>query len=98
MPDLDLDTASGPTRVYELMHDAAHLLLNFGDVGRFDIDRARHVRVVDARVTGQWELPVIGHVEAPTAVLIRPDGHVAWAQGSGGTLDEALALWCGATV
>jgi 3-(3-hydroxy-phenyl)propionate hydroxylase len=98
MPDLDLDTASGPTRVYELMHDAAHLLLNFGGAGRFDVDRGRHVRVVDARVTGRWELPVIGDVEAPTAVLIRPDGHVAWVQGSGGTLDEALALWCGATV
>jgi 3-(3-hydroxy-phenyl)propionate hydroxylase len=97
MPDLDLDTASGPTRVYELMHDAAHLLLNFGGAGRFDVDRGRHVRVVDARVTGRWELPVIGDVEAPTAVLIRPDGHVAWVQGSGGTLDEALALWCGAT-
>jgi 2-polyprenyl-6-methoxyphenol hydroxylase-like FAD-dependent oxidoreductase len=99
MPDLDLDTAAGPTRVYTLLHDARPLLLNLGEPGRFDIapweDR---VRTIDARHEGPWELPVIGAVNAPMAVLIRPDGHVAWAGNDveDPSLYEALATWFGA--
>ncbi|MDB4943280.1 MAG: yhjG2 [Labilithrix sp.] len=33
---------------------------------------------------------------APAAVLIRPDGHVAWvAEGTDDGLREALTTWCG---
>ena len=96
MPDLDLETASGSTRVYALMHDARHVLLNFAAPGRLDAGSSRdRVRVVDARAVGAWELPVIGVIDAPTAVLIRPDGHVGWVEGSGGALGDALARWCG---
>jgi 3-(3-hydroxy-phenyl)propionate hydroxylase len=44
-----------------------------------------------------WELPVLGAVAAPTAVLIRPDGHVAWAGGGAddGGLRDALTTWFG---
>ena len=36
------------------------------------------VQLVEAESAGTWELPVLGAVTAPAAVLIRPDGYVAW--------------------
>jgi 3-(3-hydroxy-phenyl)propionate hydroxylase len=97
MPDLDLDTAAGPTRVYALLHEAQHLVLNFSAPGRLDASRSDdRARVVDARAVGAWKLPVIGVVDAPSALLIRPDGHVAWMEGfSESSLSDALARWCG---
>src|SRR5581483_5125407 len=80
MPDLDVVTADGPARVFDLLHDARPVLLNLGAPGGFDIAPwAGRVKLVDATYTGEWELPVIGKVAAPPAVLVRPDGHVAWA-------------------
>ncbi|HUF15759.1 MAG TPA: FAD-dependent monooxygenase [Acidimicrobiia bacterium] len=98
MPDLDLDTANGPTRVFTLLHDARPVLLDLGEPGGFDISPwANRVRQVDARHNGVWELPVIGEVAAPPAVLIRPDGHVAWAGDlTDPGLPRALATWFGA--
>jgi 2-polyprenyl-6-methoxyphenol hydroxylase-like FAD-dependent oxidoreductase len=97
MPDLDLVTATGPRRVFTLLHDARAVLLNLGEPGALDIAPwADRVERVDARYAGVWELPVLGAVAAPTAVLIRPDGHVAWA--GGGTdrgLRDALTTWFG---
>ena len=98
MPDLDLVTADGPLRVFELLHDARPALLNLGEPGGFDITPwADRVQLVDAEYGGMWELPVLGAVTAPTAVLIRPDGYVAWvgAPADPGLLD-ALTRWFGA--
>lgn len=97
VPDLDLTTAQGPRRVFELLHDARPVLLTFGEPGAIDItpwaDRVRHI---DADRTGTWELPVVGTVTAPVAVLVRPDGHVAWVgDGARTGLTEALTTWCG---
>jgi 3-(3-hydroxy-phenyl)propionate hydroxylase len=79
MPDLDLVTADGPLRVFTLLHGARPVLLNLGEPGGFDLTPwAARVQLVDAAHVGVWELPVLGEVTAPTAVLIRPDGHVAW--------------------
>lgn len=79
MPDLDIVTADGPLRVYSLLHDAQPLLLNFGGTDAIDIGEwAGLARSIDASSDGVWELPCIGAVSAPTAVLIRPDGYVAW--------------------
>ena len=79
MPDLDLATADGPLRVYTLLHNAQPALLNFGEPGGFDITPwADRVQMIDARYDGVWELPALGAVTAPAAVLIRPDGYVAW--------------------
>src|SRR3981189_575716 len=70
MPDLDLVTADGAVRVFTLLHDARPVLLNFGESGGLDITPwADRVQVVDAKYVGQWELPALGAVTAPTAVL-----------------------------
>ncbi len=98
MPDFDLHTANGPTRVFTLLHDARPVLLNLGEPGGFDISPwADRVRLIDARHDGVWELPVLGQVAAPPAVLIRPDGHVAWVgELMDSELPLALATWFGA--
>jgi hypothetical protein len=97
VPDLDVITESGPRRVFSLLRDARPVVLNLGEPGAFDIAPwADRVRLIDARYAGVWELPVFGEVSAPSAVLIRPDGHVAWA--GGGTdhgLRDALTTWFG---
>jgi len=97
MPDLDLVTASGPLRVFTLLHDARPVLLNLGEPGGLDITPwADRVKLIDARTVGPWELPVLGAVTAPTAVLIRPDGVVAWAGVSTQLgLADALTTWFG---
>jgi 3-(3-hydroxy-phenyl)propionate hydroxylase len=97
MPDLDLVTADGPLRVFALLHEARPVLLNLAEPGGLDIARwARRVRLVDARCEGAWELPVVGAVTAPTAVLIRPDGYVAWVgEGTDLGLADALTTWFG---
>jgi hypothetical protein len=97
MPDLDLDTADGPLRVFTLLHDARPVLLDLGEPSSLDIAPwADRVRLVGAGYVGTWELPLIGAVPAPTAVLIRPDGYVAWVgEGSDAGLADALAGWFG---
>ena len=97
MPDLDLTTADGPMRVFTLLHDARPALLNLGEPGGLDISLwANRVRLVDAGHDGVWELPALGHVDTPAAVLIRPDGHVAWVgDGTDTGLRDALTTWFG---
>jgi 3-(3-hydroxy-phenyl)propionate hydroxylase len=99
MPDLDLATPDGPTRVFALLHDARPVLLDLtgsGELAR--VPRAQGVRTVQGRHDGTWELPVVGEVEGPPAVLIRPDGHVAWAgELEDPDLPAALERWFGAS-
>ena len=100
MPDLDLVTADGPLRVFTLLHDAKPVLLNLGEPGGIDITPwADRVQPIDAEYPGGlWELPVLGAVTAPTAVLIRPDGYVAWVgDGTNTGLRDALTTWFGST-
>ena len=97
MPDLDLVTADGPLRLFTLLHDARPVLLNLGEPGGVDLTPwADRVRLIDAEYGGVWELPVVGAVAAPTAVLVRPDGHVAWVgDGTDPGLPDALTTWFG---
>jgi hypothetical protein len=98
MPDLDLHTADGPIRVFALLHDARPVLLNLGARGAFDTSPwGSRVQMVDAEHEGVWELPVVGEIAAPSAVLIRPDGYVAWAGDlTDPKLPRAMTTWFGA--
>jgi 2-polyprenyl-6-methoxyphenol hydroxylase-like FAD-dependent oxidoreductase len=100
MPDLDLVTDNGPLRLFTLLHDARPVLLNLGEPGGFDIAPwADRVSLIDAGYDGVWELPALGAVIAPDAVLIRPDGHVAWvADPHPVGLADALTTWFGPPV
>jgi hypothetical protein len=73
------------------------VLLNLGEPGGVDITPWRdRVQVVDAKYDGAWELPAIGAVAAPGAVLIRPDGYVAWVgELTEPGLVDALTKWFG---
>jgi 3-(3-hydroxy-phenyl)propionate hydroxylase len=97
MPDLDIATDAGPTRVYALLHDARPVLLDFGGAGPLSTEGwSDRVKRVAATCAAVCELPVIGAVPVPPAVLVRPDGHVAWTgDGRAGGLADALATWCG---
>jgi 2-polyprenyl-6-methoxyphenol hydroxylase-like FAD-dependent oxidoreductase len=97
MPDLDIVTANGPLRVFTLLQAARAVLLNLGEPGGFDITPwADRVQLIDAKYDGPWELPAIGAVTAPTAVLIRPDGYVAWVGDLNQLgLVDALTTWFG---
>ncbi len=104
MPDLDL-LPSGPgavseggaRRAFTLLHEARPVLLDLGHPGALDLGPwADRVKRFDARYAGAWELPVLGPVAAPSAVLVRPDGYVAWVgQGTAEGLREALTTWHG---
>jgi 2-polyprenyl-6-methoxyphenol hydroxylase-like FAD-dependent oxidoreductase len=97
MPDLDLATSNGPLRVFTLLHDARPVLVSLGEPGGFDITPwADRVRFIDAKYVGTWELPAIGAVTAPTAVLVRPDGYVGWVGDLTQVgLADALTTWFG---
>jgi 3-(3-hydroxy-phenyl)propionate hydroxylase len=97
MPDLDLATASGPLRVFSLLHHARPVLLNLGEPGGIDITLwSDRIQLIDAEYAGTWELPVLGAVPAPTAVLIRPDGYAAWVGDlTKAGLADALTTWFG---
>jgi hypothetical protein len=97
MPDLDIVTDDGPARVSQLLHTAQGVFLNFGNLRHLETSRwSDRVVTVDARYQGPWELPALGEVEAPSAVLIRPDGYVAWVgEGTDQGLSASLATWFG---
>lgn len=97
MPDVDLVTVDGTARVFTLLHGARPLFLDFGEPGGFDLSPwADQIEVVEAGCAVKWDLPVIGTVPAPEAVLVRPDGYVAWVgEGSDAGLTPALTRWFG---
>jgi 3-(3-hydroxy-phenyl)propionate hydroxylase len=100
MPDLDLITPKGEIRAFTLLHRARPVLINLGQPGGLAIAPwSDRVQLVDAEYKGKWELPVVGPISDPEAVLVRPDGYVAWIgdtrqQG----LSDALTTWFGAQI
>jgi 3-(3-hydroxy-phenyl)propionate hydroxylase len=99
MLDLDLMIGTGSVRVFALLHGARPVLINFGEPGGFSASIApwgKPVRLLDAAYDGPWELPALGTVPPPSAVLVRPDGYVAWVgDRNRHGLTEALTAWFG---
>lgn len=97
MPDLDLITENGPLRLFSLLHEAQPVLINFGEPGDFDITPWKdRVQARDVTYDGTWQVPLIGTIAAPTAVLVRPDGYVGWVgEDTQQGLVEALTKWFG---
>ncbi|MFJ8754036.1 FAD-dependent monooxygenase [Streptomyces sp. NPDC102441] len=85
--DMDLTTQDGPTRASRLMHSGRGLLLSLDDGQRAVGDRSDRVEHVTAKTDED--------VEGAGAVLIRPDGYLAWTDTDGTPLDTALARWFG---
>ena len=97
MPDLEVIIESGVQRVFSFLHRGRPVLISFGARRAIDINAwSDRVQYVDAKYTGKWELPVIGEVASPGAVLIRPDGYLAWVgDGTSQGLSEAMTTWFG---
>ena len=98
MPDIELTIAGEPVWTYGLLHEARPVLLDLGLTERPDLTPwADRIRYVEASYAAPWRLPVLGDVSPPAAVLIRPDGHVAWVDSGGRAdgLSAALAVWVG---
>jgi 3-(3-hydroxy-phenyl)propionate hydroxylase len=97
IPDLDLATPDGPMRVFTLLQTAQPVLLNLGAPSNFNITPwSDRIKLVHAKYEGPWELPALGLVSAPTAVLIRPDGYVAWVGDRiQDGLQDAMNTWFG---
>jgi 3-(3-hydroxy-phenyl)propionate hydroxylase len=97
MPDLEVETESGPRRVSTMLHAGRGVLIDLAEPSALEIGAwADRVQRLEGRYAGAWELPVIGAVRAPRAVLVRPDGHVAWVgEGADEGLREAMTMWFG---
>lgn len=97
MPDLDLITGNGPVSVFTVLHQGRGAFISFDKPSRVDLTPwAGKVKTVTAKYEGIWTIPGIGAVTPPSAMLIRPDGYVAWVGDSTQPgLLEALTRWFG---
>ncbi|MFE3187518.1 FAD-dependent monooxygenase [Nocardia sp. NPDC059240] len=98
VPDADLTTPAGAIRIHELLRHARPVLLSLNGT-RLDLAaRPEHLDLVAAHCEAtHWSVPGLGEIATPSALLIRPDGHVAWASRDTNTarLSEALSSWVG---
>ncbi len=97
IPDLDIVVGGEKRRIYDYLHRARPVLFSFaGGADPVLVPGSDRVQRVSALCDAPWDLPVIGRVPTPDAVLLRPDGYVAWA----GSLDDerlrdAMGFWFG---
>ncbi|MEU9035604.1 FAD-dependent monooxygenase [Streptomyces sp. NPDC048352] len=97
MPHLELAAAGGPTSSTELLHPARGVLLDLADNPRLRQRAAAWAERVDTVTARPREAPSEADgLHGTTALLIRPDGYVAWAApGSHHDLPMALERWFG---
>jgi 2-polyprenyl-6-methoxyphenol hydroxylase-like FAD-dependent oxidoreductase len=97
VPDLDLKTANGTVRLYELLHRGRPILLDFdgrlGSALEGWTDRVDRIEAI--RPTDRWAIPAVGDIPASAALLVRPDGYVAWLPEAAIELRTALTTWFG---
>ncbi|MGW7686916.1 FAD-dependent monooxygenase [Kribbella sp. NPDC054772] len=93
VPDADLTVAGEATRVHQLLRGGRPVLLSLHGSAVPSSDRIDQIQAQCA--SDSWTVPGVGDVAVPSAVLIRPDGYVAWATDELSTegLDEAMATW-----
>jgi bifunctional hydroxylase/dehydrase len=94
LPDAALVVDGATTTGFGLLHDARGVLIDL--TGDPAVERAarpwrRHVDVVRARVLSD-------HLQGADALLVRPDGHVAWVSPGSTSLPTALRTWFGVPV
>lgn len=102
VPDADISTGGADKRVFELLRSARPVLLHLSgtaDLAGAAAGWADRIDIVAADCPSHvWEVPGAGTIPTPAALLIRPDGHVAWASDRDpdlAALHEALSTWCG---
>ncbi|WP_431953890.1 FAD-dependent monooxygenase [Nocardia lijiangensis] len=108
MPNLALSIDRGVTDVFTVLQQARPILIDLGAAVSADIlapwaDRVNRVdaRLESAQPGDRWHLPVFGDVPAVDAMLVRPDGYVAWVNPANRPIDHetlttALTQWLGA--
>lgn len=99
VPDADIATAHGDTRIHRLLQQARPVLLVLnGNAVPETTEWQDRLEIITATTgTAPWAVPGVGAVAVPAAVLIRPDGYVAWASDDSATagLADALRTWVG---
>ncbi|MGI5292098.1 FAD-dependent monooxygenase [Nonomuraea polychroma] len=100
LPKLELTRQEGPVTTTELLHTGRSVLLNLSDdesLRALAAPWAHRVDIVTARPRG---LAADNPLAGADAVLVRPDGHVAWVAGPREEVHEplsaALHRWSGA--
>ncbi|WP_217443508.1 FAD-dependent monooxygenase [Myxococcus sp. CA051A] len=94
VPDIQMDLPHArPVRLYELLRQRRFVLVDRTLEGRFAsvVGHGWEDRVVVAR-GGAWD-----RIDLPPALLVRPDGIVAWGVTRAGVpgLEAVLHKWCG---
>jgi 2-polyprenyl-6-methoxyphenol hydroxylase-like FAD-dependent oxidoreductase len=93
VPDADITVDGIPRRLFELLHAAKPIYIELNKTAEVSPDLPSAITRICARCADrQWQLPVLGPVTVPAAVLVRPDGYVAWAAADGSLngLDHAV--------
>jgi bifunctional hydroxylase/dehydrase len=96
LPNHKLVTAGGTVQAFQLLHQGRGLLLDFGDddaMRQAATPWTDRVDVVTAQLDGTADDPLTDVI----ALLVRPDGHVAWTAPGGGEAEFLTALnrWFG---
>jgi len=92
VPDIAVENADGTRRVAELARTGRPLLIDLTEdavVAAASADVAERVTIAAGRAVGEI---------SATALLVRPDGYVAWASSApdrdADELRRVLAQWC----
>ncbi|MBO8194591.1 FAD-dependent monooxygenase [Streptomyces oryzae] len=95
VPHLTLGTAAQPTSPAELLRTGRFLLIDLADRG----DRRALARRWGDRLTTVSATPPEEADHAADAILVRPDGYIAWAtdtpENEPGSFSRALTTWAG---